>query len=98
MLRKILAIISLIGLITIGLLAYSVTTSVSEMQQKSTAYQQDVKQQLISKTKEAAAPILSKFGVDIEKVDSTDLNIVKKKLEDASSAVNDASKKTIGSQ
>ena len=91
--RKLLAIISLVGLITIGLVVYSSTTSMSEMQQTATGYKQGIKQQLVAKTKEVAAPILSKFGVDVEQVEPEDLNIVKQKLQDASATVNDATKK-----
>ena len=97
MFRSILAIISLIGLITIGLLAYSSITSVSEMEQSATDYKQGVTNQLISKTKEVTAPILSKFGVDVEEVEVDNVNIVQQKLEDASAAVDDATKKITGS-
>ncbi|MBO4779767.1 MAG: hypothetical protein J5497_03925 [Selenomonadaceae bacterium] len=89
MLRKILAVISLVGLITMSLLTYSATTSVSEMEQGANSY----KQQLKLKAKEVAAPILAKFGVDIEKVEIEDINIVKQKIEDASEAMEDASRK-----
>lgn len=98
MLRKILAIISLVGLITIGLVVYSSMTSVSEMEQSATGYKQGVKNQLVSKAKEVSAPILSKFGVDVEKVKADDLNVVQQKLEDASAAVGEATKKITGSQ
>ena len=95
MLRKILALVSLVGLITIGLVVYSSTTSVSEMEQTATGYKQGVKEQLTAKTKEIAKPVLDKLGVDADKVSTDDLNIVKKKITDASAAVDDASK-TIG--
>jgi len=92
--RSILAIISLVGLITIGLLVYSMSTSVDEMEQTATNYKQGVTQQLSAKTKELAKPVLDKLGVnvDLDKVSTDDLNVVKQKLEEASSAVNDASK------
>lgn len=93
--RSILAIISLVGLITIALLFYSTTTSVDEMEQTASGYKQGVKDQLKAKTKEIAQPVLDKLGVnvDVEKVSTDDLNIVKQKLEEASKAVDDASKK-----
>lgn len=93
MLRKILALISLVGLITIGLLVYSTTTSVSEMEQTASGYKQGLKDQLTAKTKQLAAPVLSKFGVDVETVKIEDVNIVKQKIEDAGKAVEDASQK-----
>ena len=100
MLRSILAIISLVGLITIGLIAYSMTTSVTEMEQTATDYKQGVKEQLTAKTKEAVKPVLNKLGVDVDvdKVSTDDLNIVKQKIEEASSAVDDATKKIGTSQ
>ena len=98
MVRKILAIISLVGLITIGLLVYSSVTSVSEMEQSATGYKQGVKSQLVAKAKEIAGPTLEKFGVDVEEVEVNSLNIVQQKLEDASAAVGEATKKITGSQ
>ena len=95
MLRRILALISLVGLITIGLIAYSLTTSVDEMEKTATGYKQGVKQELTAKTKEMAKPVLDKLGVnvDVEKMSTDDLNIVKQKIEDASKAVDEATKK-----
>lgn len=93
MLRKILALISLVGLITIGLIVYSATTSVSEMEQTASGYKQGVKDQITAKAREIAAPVLSKFGVDAETVKVEDMNLVKQKIEEASKAVEDASKK-----
>ena len=97
MVRNILAIISLVGLITIGLLVYSSTTSVSEMEQSATGYKQGLKQQLVTKTKEIAGPTLAKFGVDVEEVEVNNFNVVQQKLEDASAAVGEATKKITGS-
>ncbi len=98
MLRRILALISLVGLMVIGLLVYSMTTSVDEMEQTATGYQQGLKQQLVTKTKEIAGPTLAKFGIDVEKTQPEDLNIVKQSLEDAAQAVNDATKALGGSK
>ena len=93
--RSILAIISLVGLIAIALIVYSANTSVTEMEQTATDYKQGVKDQLTAKTKEVAKPVLDKLGVniDVDKVSTDDLNIVKQKIEDASKAVDEASKK-----
>lgn len=96
--RSILAIISLVGLITIGLLVYSATTSVDEMEQTAAGYKQGVTQQLSAKTKEIVKPVLDKLGVnvDVDKVTTDDLNVVKKKIEEASSAVDEATKQIGG--
>ena len=98
--RSILAIISLVGLMVIGLLVYSMSTSVDEMEQTATDYKQGVTQQLSAKTKELAKPVLDKLGVDvdIDKVSTDDLNVVKQKIEAASSAVDEASKAIGGSK
>lgn len=98
MLRRILALISLVGLMVIGLLVYSMTTSVDEMEQTATGYKQGLKDQLVAKTKELAGPTLAKFGIDVEKTQPEDLNIVKQSLEDAAQAVNDATKALGGSK
>ncbi len=98
--RSILAIISLVGLMVIGLLVYSMSTSVDEMEQTATNYKQGVKQELSAKTKELAKPVLDKLGVDvdIDKVSTDDLNVVKQKIEEASSAVNEATKQIGGAK
>lgn len=95
MVRKILALISLVGLIAIALVAYSFTTSVSEMEETASGYKQGVKQQLTAKTKELAKPVLDKLGVnvDIDKVGTDDLNVVKQKIEEAAKTVDDATQK-----
>ena len=98
MLRSILAIISLVGLMVIGLLVYSTMTSVDEMGQTATDYKQGFKQQLTTKIKEVTGPTLAKFGIDVEKTSTDDLNIVKQKIEDASKAVDEASKAIGGSK
>lgn len=96
--RSILAIISLVGLMVIGLLIYSMSTSVDEMEQTATNYKQGVTQQLSAKTKELAKPVLDKLGVDVEKVSTDDLNVVKQKIEQASTAVNEATAQIGGSK
>lgn len=93
MVRKILAIVSLVGLITMALIAYSLTSSVSETQEAVNSTVDGYKQQLTDKVKEITAPTLQKLGIDVEKVNSDDLNIVKRKIEEASDAVRDASEK-----
>ena len=90
--RSILAIISLVGLMVIGLLVYSMTTSVDEMEQTASGYKQGVTQQLSAKTKEIAKPVLDKLGIDADKVSTDDLNVVKQKIEQASSSVDEATK------
>lgn len=96
--RSILAIISLVGLMVIGLLIYSMSTSVDEMEQTATTYKQGVKQELSAKTKELAKPVLDKLGVDVDTVSTDDLNVVKQKIEQASSAVDEATKQIGGSK
>ena len=96
--RSILAIISLVGLMVIGLLIYSMSTSVDEMEQTATNYKQGVTQQLSAKTKELAKPVLDKLGVDVNTVSADDLNVVKQKIEQASTAVNDATAQISGSK
>ncbi len=96
--RSILAIISLVGLMVIGLLVYSMSTSVDEMEQTATNYKQGVTQQLSAKTKELAKPVLDKLGVDVNTVSADDLNVVKQKIEQASTAVNDATAQISGSK
>lgn len=92
MLRKILALISLVGLITIALVMYSLNSSVPDVEGTVSGYRKEFKQQLVEKTKEVAGPTLAKFGIDVEKTKPDDLNIVKQKLEEASHAVDEASK------
>ena len=94
--RSILAIISLVGLMVIGLLVYSMTTSVDEMEQTASGYKQGVTQQLSAKTKEIAKPVLDKLGIDADKVSTDDLNVVKQKIESASQAVDEATKQIGG--
>lgn len=96
--RSILAIISLVGLMVIGLLVYSMSTSVDEMEQTATTYKRGVTQELSAKTKELAKPVLDKLGVDVNNVSTDDLNVVKQKIEQASSAVEDATKQIGGSK
>lgn len=96
--RSILAIISLVGLMVIGLLVYSMSTSVDEMEKTATNYKQGVTQQLSAKTKELAKPVLDKLGVDVNTVSADDLNVVKQKIEQASTAVNDATAQISGSK
>ena len=90
--RSILAIISLVGLMVIGLIVYSATTSVDEMEQTASGYKQGVTQELSAKAKEVAKPVLDKLGIDADKVSTDDLNVVKQKIEQASSSVDEATK------
>ena len=90
--RSILAIISLVGLMVIGLIVYSATTSVDEMEQTASGYKQGVTQELSAKAKEIAKPVLDKLGIDADKVSTDDLNVVKQKIEQASSSVDEATK------
>ena len=92
MVGKILGFFLLIIVMTVGLVAYSLNTTPQQALETPSVVT-EYKQKITDKTKELAAPVLSKLGIDVETVQSDDLNIVKKKIEDASSAVEDASQK-----
>lgn len=97
MIGKILGFFLVIVIMAGALVAYSFTdTSQQSLETPSviTEYQQKLK----DKTKEIAAPVLAKLGIDVETVQSDDLNIVKKKIEEASAAVEDASAKITGKE
>lgn len=98
MIGKILGFFMLIVVMAGALVVYSLT-STPEQALETPSVVTEYKQKITDKTKELAAPVLSKLGIDVETVQSDDLNIVKKKIEEASAAVEDASQKiTLGKE
>lgn len=88
MLKKVLGFLILVLAMTAALVAYSVknTVEVPDVSGAATNY----KQKIFAEVKEAAAPVLKEAGVDVEKVNTDDLNVVEKQMENATDKVNEA--------
>lgn len=86
MIRKILGFFALISLMAFALVAYSMTSSVSESHSAVMKYVQKIK----SETLAFASPVLKRLGVDVEKIQTSDANIVERQMENATNKVNEA--------
>ena len=90
MLKKVLGFFALILIMAAALVVYSVNTELPDVTGTVDGY----KKQVVSKTKEVAAPVLKEAGIDMEKVPTStdDLNVVKQQMQDATDKVNEATK------
>lgn len=90
MLKKVLGFFALILIMAAALVFYSVNTELPDVTGTVDGY----KKQVVSKTKEVAAPVLKEAGIDMEKVPTSteDLNVVKQQMQDATDKVNEATK------
>ncbi|MBQ3726742.1 MAG: hypothetical protein II902_06755 [Selenomonadaceae bacterium] len=88
MLKKVLGFLILVLAMTAALVAYSSTNNVEvpDVSGAATSY----KQKIFAEVKEVAAPVLKEAGVDVEKVNTDDLNVVEKQMENATDKVNEA--------
>ena len=92
MVKKILGLLVLILVMTAALVAYSMTGTISDIPDV-TGTVDNYKKEIVTKTKEVAAPVLKEAGLDVEKVPSAeDLNVVEKQMNEASEKVNEATK------
>ena len=92
MLKKFLGFFVLIVAMATALVAYSMTNTAPEIPNVPGTVDR-YNQKLIAKTKEVAAPVLKKAGIDVEQVpEMEDLNVVEKQMEDATNKVNEATK------
>ena len=88
MIKKIFGFFALTLLMAIALVVYSMTSPVPDASGVLTSY----KQKIVVKTKEVAEPVLKKVGIDVEKTNTEDLNVVKQQMENATEKVNEATK------
>ena len=88
MAKKILSFFVLVVAMAVGLVTYSMTTSVSENQSAVINFVQKAKAETLS----IVSPVLKKFGVDIEETSIKDANIVERQMENATDKLNEANK------
>ena len=86
MVKKILGFFVLIVAMAAALVVYSSTTSISENQSAVINFFQKSKSTALS----FVSPVLKKFGVDIEKTNLQDANIVERQMQNATDKVNEA--------
>ena len=86
MVKKILGFFVLIVAMAAALVVYSSTTSISENQSAVINFFQKAKSTILS----SASPVLKKFGVDIEKTNLQDANIVERQMQNVTDKVDEA--------
>ena len=91
MIKKILSLTLLIFLMAFALVAYSVTSSPPNAPDVSGTVA-NYKQQVVAKTRKIAEPILQRAGIDVEKVNVEDANIVQQQMEEAAKKLDEANK------
>ena len=92
MVKKFLEFFALILVMATALVAYSMTSTAPDIPNVPGTFD-SYKQKLFAKTKEVAAPVLKKAGIDVEQVPEVeDLNVVEKQMEEATDKVNAATK------
>lgn len=92
MVKKFLGFFALILVMATALIAYSMTNTAPDIPNVHGTVD-SYKQKLFAKTKEIAAPVLKKAGIDVEQIpQAEDLNVVEKQMEEATDKVNEATK------
>ena len=88
MLKKVLSFLILVLAMTAALVAYSSTSTVEvpDVSGAATSY----KQKIFAEVKDVAAPVLKEAGVDVEKVNPDDFNVVEQQMQNATEKVNEA--------
>lgn len=92
MVKKFLGFFALILIMATALVVYSMTNTAPDIPNVPGTVD-SYKQKLFAKTKEVAAPVLKKAGIDVEQIpQAEDLNVVEKQMEEATDKVNAATK------
>ena len=86
MIKKFLGFFLLVIAMAGALIIYSTTTTVSETQGTVAKHIQKAKAEVLA----IAIPTLRKFGIDVERVQTEDMNVVERQMENAADKVTEA--------